>query len=51
MVHVSTDSTLLVYSGCQKYESSPIFVKKLEIKLHSEFLSTLTCTFSPQICT
>ena len=25
------------YSGCQKYESSLIFVKKLEIRLHLEF--------------
>ena len=38
-------------SRCQKFESSPIFVKKLEIRLYPEFLSTQTCTFSPQICT
>ena len=39
-----------IYSKCQKYESSPIFVKKLEIKLYPEFLSTRTCTCGPQIC-
>ena len=40
-----------IYSGCQKNESSLIFVMKLEIRLHPEFLSTQTCTFGPQICT
>ena len=38
---------LPTYSGCQKYESSPIFAKKLEIRLYPEFLSTQTCTFVP----
>ena len=28
------------YSKCQKYESSPVFVKNLEIRLHPGFLST-----------
>ena len=41
----------MVYSGCQKYESSPIFVMKLEIRLYPKFLTTQTCTFDPQICT
>ena len=40
-----------IYSGCQKYESSPIFVTKLEVRLYPEFLNTQTCTFGPQICT
>ena len=41
------------YSGCQKYESSPIFVTKLEVRLYPEFLNTQfqTCTFGLQICT
>ena len=39
------------YSGCQKNESSLIFVMKIEIRLHLEFLTTQTCTFGPQICT
>ena len=39
------------YSRCQKYESSPIFAKKLEIRLYPKFLSTQTCTFVSQICT
>ena len=39
------------YSGCQKYESSPVFVTKLDIRLYPEFLNTQTCTFRPQICT
>ena len=30
----------LLYSGCQKNESSPIFLKKLVIRLYPEFLST-----------
>ena len=42
---------LFMYSGCQKYESSPIFVKKLGIRQYPEFLSTQTCTFGAQICT
>ena len=41
----------LIYSGCQKYESSPIFVTKLEVRLYPEFLNTQTCTFGLQICT
>ena len=41
----------LIYSGCQKYESSPIFVTKLEVRLYPEFLNTQTCKFGPQTCT
>ena len=41
----------VAYSGCQKYESSPIFVTKLEVRLYPEFLNTQTCTFGLQICT
>ena len=41
----------IIYSRCQKYKSSPIFVKELEIRLYLKFLSTQTCTFSPQIYT
>ena len=37
------------YSRCQKYESSPIFVKKLNIRLYPEFLSNQIRTFGPQI--
>ena len=40
-----------IYSGFQKYESSPIFVTKLEVRLYPEFLNTQTCTFGLQICT
>ena len=40
-----------MYSGCQKYEPSLIFVMKQEIESHPEFLNTQTCTFGPQICT
>ena len=32
--------------SCQKYDSSPIFVKTLEIRLYPE-----TCIFGSQICT
>ena len=39
----------LTYSRCQKYESSPIFVKKLNIRLYPEFLSNQIRTFGPQI--
>ena len=40
------------YSVCQKYESSPIFVKIPEMRLYEEFSCTQTCsTFGPQICT
>ena len=46
-----TEVCSLNYSGCQKYESSPIFVTKLEIRLYPEFLNTQICTFGPQICT
>ena len=42
---------ITIYSGCQKYESSPIFVTKLEVRLYPEFLNTQTCTFGPRICT
>ena len=42
---------LATYSRCQKFESSPIFVKKLKIRLYPEFLSSQKCTFGPQICT
>ena len=40
-----------MYSRCQKYEYSPIFVKKLKIRFYPEFLSNQICTFGPQICT
>ena len=42
---------IYIYSRCQKFESSPIFVKKLKIRLYLEFLSSQKCTFGPQICT
>ena len=42
-------TTCQLYSGCQKYESSPIFVTKLEVRLYPEFLNTQTCTFGLQI--
>ena len=35
---------------CQKYKFSPIFVKKLEIRLSPDFLRIQTCLFVPQIC-
>ena len=38
------------HSRCPKYESSPIFVKKLEIILSPDFLDTQTRTFGPQTC-
>ena len=42
-------SMKFIYSRCQKYESSPIFVKKLNIRLYPEFLSNQIRTFGPQI--
>ena len=39
----------ITYSRCQKYESSPIFVKKLNIRLYPEFLSNQIRTFGAQI--
>ena len=32
------------------HEFSQIFLKKLEIGLYPEFLSSETCMFGPQIC-
>ena len=41
----------VTYSGCQKYESSPIVKTHYEVRLYPEFLNTQTCTFGLQICT
>ena len=44
-----TNKIIYSYCRCQKYKSRPIFVKELEIRLYLKFLSTQTCTLSPQI--